>query len=246
MLAVLKYSLLVLLLVFFLPVAIHAALWLSEERPRNWHSADWSSAGTLPPARADTEPSIRVMAARTGGLKGIIAVHTWLVLKGAGGQPYRRFDVVGWGSPVRLNSQPPDGRWYSNDPVVIHEVRGAEAERLLPKVEAAIRAYRWSEQGTYRIWPGPNSNTFVATVLAAVPELGAQLPPTAIGRDYPAGSWFARTPAGGWSLSLGGVAGVTIGWREGVAFNFLGLVAGVRFQKPAIFLPGFGVLGERF
>jgi hypothetical protein len=116
----------------------------------------------------------------------------------------------------------------------------------LPKVEAAVRAYRWSEQGTYRIWPGPNSNTFVATVLAAVPELGAQLPPTAIGRDYPAGRWFGRTATGGWSLSLGGVAGVTLGWREGIAFNFLGLVAGVRFEKPAIFLPGFGVLGERF
>ena len=246
MLPVLKTVLLILLVMFILPVLVHAALWLSEERPRNWHSADWSSAGVLPLPQADREASIRVMAARTGGLKGIVAVHTWLVLKKPGGAPYERYDVVGWGTPVRLNSQPADGRWYSNDPVVIHEIRGAEAERLLPKVEAAIRAYRWSERGSYRIWPGPNSNTFVAAILAAVPEIGASLPSTAIGRDYPVGSWISRTASGGWSVSLGGFAGVTVGPRDGLAVNVLGLVAGIRFDKPAILLPGFGALGERF
>jgi Protein of unknown function (DUF3750) len=246
MLIAVKYALLVILLVFFVPVFVHAALWLSEERPGSWHSADWSSAGVLPDPRSDPEASIRVMAARTGGLKGIVAVHTWLVLKERGAGAYRRYDVVGWGNPVRLNSQPADGRWYSNEPVVIHEVRGAEAERLLPKVEAAIRDYQWSERGSYRIWPGPNSNTFVATVLAAVPELKADMPPTAIGRDYPAGSWVSRTASGGLSVSLGGVAGLTVGLREGIAVNFLGLVAGVRFHNPTLILPGFGALGEPF
>ena len=97
-----------------------------------------------------------------------------------------------------------------------------------------------------RIWPGPNSNTFVATVLAAVPELKASMPPTAIGRDYPAGSWVRRSPNGGWTATLGGFAGVTFGLREGIQVNFLGLVAGIRFQQPALILPGFGALGERF
>ena len=80
------------------------------------------------------------MAARTGGLKGIVSVHTWLVLKHAGAAAYDRYDVVGWGDPVRRNSRPADGRWYSNAPLVIYELKGDEAERLLPKVEAAIRA----------------------------------------------------------------------------------------------------------
>ena len=72
------------------------------------------------------------------------------------------------------------------------------------------------------------------------------MPPTAIGRDYPAGGWLSRAPAGGWSLSLGGLAGLTLGMREGVEVNLLGLVAGVRLHDPALILPGFGVLGEPF
>jgi hypothetical protein len=194
----------------------------------------------------EKEASIRVMAARTGGLKGIVAVHTWLVLKHENATAYERYDVVGWGNPVRRNHHPADGRWYSNEPVVIHEIKGAEAARLLPKLEAAIREYQWSERGSYRTWPGPNSNTFVATVLAAVPEIKAAMPPTAIGRDYPAGSWVRRSPNGGWTATLGGIAGVTFGWREGIQVNFLGLVAGIRFHKPTLILPGFGALGERF
>ena len=246
MLPVLKYTLLTILLVFLVPVLVHAAFWLAQERPRNWRSADWSSAGVLPSPRAEREASIRVLAARTGGLKGIVAVHTWLVLKHQDAGAYERYDVVGWGNPVRRNSQPADGRWYSNEPVIIHAIKGPEAARLLPKVEAAIRNYQWSERGTYRTWPGPNSNTFVATVLAAVPEIGAAMPPTAIGRDYPAGAWVRRSPDGGVTLTLGGIAGVTLGLREGIQVNFLGLVAGVRFKHPALILPGFGTLGERF
>ena len=86
----------------------------------------------------------------------------------------------------------------------------------------------------------------MATVLAAVPEIKAAMPPTAIGRDYPAGSWVRRSPDGGVTMTLGGIAGVTLGLREGVQVNLLGLVVGVRFRSPALILPGFGTLGERF
>jgi hypothetical protein len=34
------------------------------------------------------------------------------------------------------------------------------------------------------MWPGPNSNTFTAAVLRAVPELAILLPPNAIGKDF--------------------------------------------------------------
>ena len=227
------------------PVLVHAAIWLSHEHPRGWREADWSSANVLPDPKAETKASIRVLAARTGGLKGIVSVHTWLVLKPAGASAYERYEVVGWGKPLRRNGQPADGRWYSNDPVVIYELKGAEAERLLPKVEAAIQAYRWAERGTYRTWPGPNSNTFVATVLAAVPELDADMPPTAIGRDFPPGAWLRRGP-GAWSATLGGFAGLTLGRRQGIELNLLGLVAGIRFDDFALILPGFGALGQSY
>ncbi len=243
---VLKYTLLAILVVFLVPALAHAAIWMAQDRPRNWHSADWSSAGTLPSAHQEREASIRVMAARTGGLKGAVSVHTWLVLKGKNASGYDRYDVVGWGNPVRRNAFPPDGRWYSNVPVAIFELKGVEAERLLPKLEASISDYQWSEQGTYRIFPGPNSNTFVATVLASVPELKVDMPPTAIGRDFPNGSWISRAPGGGIRATLGGIAGMTIGLREGIQVNLVGLVAGIRFHNPAILIPGFGALGEQF
>jgi hypothetical protein len=242
----LRYSLLAVLLIFVAPVLAHGALWIWQGYPPSWRAADWSSAGTLPSPRAERQASIRVMAARTGGLKGAVATHTWLLLKPEGATGYDRYEVVGWGSPVHHNSQPPDGRWYSNEPRAIYTLKGPEAAQLIPKIEAAIRDYRFVRRGSYRIWPGPNSNTFVATVLASVPELGAELPPTAIGRDFPAGRWIARLPDGGWSLSLGGFVGVRLGAREGVEVSLGGLVAGVRFNDFAVLLPGFGALGEPF
>jgi hypothetical protein len=37
---------------------------------------------------------------------------------------------------------------------------------------------------TYRPWPGPNSNTFLAHIARQVPELVIQLPSNAVGKDH--------------------------------------------------------------
>ena len=91
------------------------------------------------------------------------------------------------------------------------------------------------------MWPGPNSNSFTAYVLSAIPEAGITLPPTAVGKDWRVdGRLFGLTPSGtGVQLSLG----VTIGWVEGVEVNVLGLVAGLDIRRPAVKLPGFGRIG---
>lgn len=232
------------LVVFLLPVAGHALVWLAKDRPTSWRTADWTASGVLPEPNGKDDPAIYLMAARTGGYKGIVSVHSWLVIKRPGARDYDRYDVVGWGQPVRHNAYPPDGRWYSNAPEIVHTVSGDAAARAIPKLEAAIRSYRWSKRGDYKIWPGPNSNTFVASILSQVPELGGKMPPTAIGRDYPAdGNWIGRGPGGGWRLTLNGFAGVTFGVVEGLEMHFLGLVAGVDFARPALLVPGFGRLG---
>ena len=54
------------------------------------------------------------------------------------------------------------------------DLSGAEAAALIPKIEAVIEDYE-TKAGHYRFWPGPNSNTFTAAVLRAVPELAATL-----------------------------------------------------------------------
>lgn len=228
-----------------MPLGVHAAVWWAQPQAESWSTADWSSTGILPAPEAHGLALVRVYAARAGRWKGVFATHSWIVLKDAGAGSYERWDKVGWGAPLRRNLHAPDGRWYGHEPRVVFAADGAAAKRLIPKLRAAIAGYAWRERGDYRSWPGPNSNTFVAAVLAAVPEIDASLPPTAIGRDYPLnGRWAGLTPSRtGVRLTLGGYAGVTLGWVEGLEINILGAVVGLDFRRPALKLPGFGRIG---
>jgi hypothetical protein len=245
--APIRRAVLAILLAFLVPVAAHGVVWGLSDRPRSWREADWSSTNELPPAREMQDAAILVYAARTGGWKGAVAVHTWIVLKDAGGAPYRRYDVVGWGNPVRRDTHAPDARWYGNDPVLVAGLFGAGAAALIPRIDAAIAAYPMARRGDYRVWPGPNSNSFVKTVLDAVPEFDAQLPPTAIGKDYPVdGRAFRWSPDGrGFELSLQGLIGLSIGYRQGIELNLMGAVLGLDWRDPAIKLPGFGRVGPQ-
>ena len=186
---------------------------------------------------------IRIYAARSGRWKGVFAVHHWIVVKPRGAD-YNRFEVVGWGTPVRHNNYPPDGRWYSNPPQVVYDLRGAEAEKLIPKVAKAIDSYPWQNRGTYHVWPGPNSNTFTAFVARRVPELGLELPPTAVGKDYLGGdTFFGPSPSGsGYQVSLFGLAGALAGVEEGLEVHLLGLTFGVDPLDLAVKIPGLGRL----
>lgn len=233
------------LAIFMLPVAARAAIFaLDKTSPRNYADADWSSIHSLPPARDFPDARILVMSGRTGGWKGVLSVHSWVVLKRAGATNWTRYDVVGWGNPVRINGWAPDGRWFGDPPKVVADVKGADAEKLIPKIDAAVKSYGWRNAGDYRIWPGPNSNTFVANVLRAAPELATTMPANAIGRDYRPQFYAGWSDSGtGAEINFWGYAGVKIGWIEGVEVNFLGLVAGVDLRHPAIKLPGFGRIG---
>jgi hypothetical protein len=239
-----KFVMLVFLALFLLPVAARAALVAYEGGPRSWRDANWSSTGSLPAPAAEPQARLLVFSGRTGGWKGAVAVHSWIVLKREGASRWTRYDVVGWGNPVRQNGWAPDGFWYGNRPTVVADVRGAEAARLIPKIEAAIKDYQYAHAGDYRLWPGPNSNTFVATALRAVPELGAMLPPNAIGRDFRPRPYAGLTDSGtGIEANLWGLLGVKIGWVEGIEVNVAGLVVGIDLRHPALKLPGFGRIG---
>ena len=67
--------------VFILPLTISAGLFAVEDRPMSWHQASWSSTGLLPPAASHRDARIVMFAGRTGRWKGIVAVHTWIVIK---------------------------------------------------------------------------------------------------------------------------------------------------------------------
>ena len=231
--------------VYLVPGLAAAGLWATRERPANWREARWTSSHELPDAAVDRAARVTIFAAKTGGMKGAFAVHSWIVLKDRDAPSYDRYDVVGWGQPVRKNGYEPDGYWYSNPPQKVWEISGAEAEALIPRIETAIAAYPHNRRGAYRLWPGPNSNSFVAYVLRAVPEIDAVLPPNAVGRDYIAeGAFYHFDPAGDVNLTLYGLFGISAGVKSGFEMHILGLVAGVDFRHPAIKVPAFGRFGS--
>ncbi|KQZ63214.1 hypothetical protein ASD54_02230 [Rhizobium sp. Root149] len=241
----LKRLFLAIFAIYLLPTFASAGWWALQDHPARWSEANWGSAGILPEASQSDEAAVYVFSAKTGGLKGAVASHAWIVTKEQGARTYTRYDKVGWGSPIRRNHRPADAFWYSNRPELVTKITGEDAQALIPKVEAAIAAYPYAEPGGYTIWPGPNSNTFVAHVLRSVPELGAVLPPHAVGRDYLPDGAFVHLDQDGKDLHLTirGLIGLSAGVRSGFEVHFLGLVAGIDVMRPGIKIPAFGRIG---
>ena len=182
------------------------------------------------------------------GWRGVFGVHTWIAMKPTAATAYRRYEVVGWGvdrglPAIRVDRTGPDNYWFGSRPELLVDARGGGVDALIARVEAAVARYPYP--ATYRTWPGPNSNTFVAWIGREVPELRLHLPPTAIGKDYlPDGMPVGTTPGGrGAQVSLLGLAGVLAGWDEGLEVNVLGLTFGIDLRAPALKLPVAGRLG---
>lgn len=234
-------------LVYLLPAALAVLLWWMGEHPSSWREADWGSAALLPAPPLAEDAAIYVLAARTGGLKGAVSEHTWLVIQRPGRDGYERFDKVGWGRPIRRDAYAADARWYSNEPRIVAKIEGEAAAGAIPSVLAAVESYPFAENGGYRIFPGPNSNSFVAHVLREVPAIGAVLPPAAVGRDYPTGGRLVRLDADGRDLhvSLFGYAGFSLGMKSGIEAHVLGLVAGFDPVRLGVKVPAFGLFSLR-
>ncbi len=236
-------------LIYLLPLFLALVIQMFSGPEKPWYEADRSSAGIAPDASRTPEPFVQVYTARAYGWRGVFGVHTWFAVKPAGASAWERFEVIGFGvsrgrRAVHAGPGVPDGRWFGRDPTLLAELRGAEAEAAIPLVRAAAADYPYQNQ--YTVWPGPNSNTFIAHLARRVPKLRLDLPANAIGKDYPVDGILARTPSGtGWQVSLGGIVGVAAGRVEGFEVDLLGLDAGVDILRPALRLPGIGRLGMR-
>jgi hypothetical protein len=207
------------------------------------------TAGTLAPV-ADSfgDAVIQVYAARTKGAKKVLSVHTWIAVKPATSPEYTSYEIIGWrlrrnGTALVERQGTPDRDWWGNQPELLLDLRGPKAAALIPQVVAAVNAYPFKH--TYHAWPGPNSNTFTAFIGREVPELGLDLPSTAIGKDYREFSESVGRSASGSGVqaSLWGLLGVAVGYEEGLELNLLGLNFEFDLFDLAVELPGVGRLG---
>lgn len=211
---------------------------------QGWSTADRSSVGIAPTPQEEPQAMVQVYAARTYGWKGKFAVHSWLAFKEKNATEYNVYEVVRWSSPViRLTHRQPDQRWFGNDPELLYDMRGEKAEAMIPHIQKAIESYPYPE--FYRVWPGPNSNTFVSHVMRNTPGIYIELPPHAIGKDWIGeGSPVGFTESGtGVQMSLLGAFGVSVGLAEGIEVNLLGMSFGLDFYRPALKLPFVGRIG---
>lgn len=213
----------------------------------DWRSASAEPAGLAPDPASEREAIVQVYAARTFGWRGLFGVHTWVAAKATDADAYRVYEVIGWRlrsgrSALVVSERPPDARWYGSFPELIAEKRGAGVDAVIERIEKAAAAYPYADR--YSAWPGPNSNTFTAWVLRAAPELKADLPSTAIGKDYLGESIGSSAPSGsGYQLSLLGLFGIAASGVEGLEINVLGLTFGINPFDPSLKLPMVGRLG---
>jgi hypothetical protein len=180
--------------------------------------------------------------------RGLFSVHTWIAVKPTGAPGFARYEVLGFGvangaPAVRIDRMGPDNYWFGARPQILLDRRGADVDEMIAQVRAAVASYPYPN--SYRPWPGPNSNTFLAHIARQVPDLAIQLPSNAVGKDFlPGGGLFAAAPSGsGFQLSLYGLFGILFAAREGLEVNLLGLSLGVDPVRPALKLPALGRLG---
>lgn len=191
-----------------------------------------------------SEPVVQVWGARTRGAKGIFGVHTWIAVKPQSATEYTVYEVIGWrlrwtDSAVVIRNRAPN-HWFGAEGELYSEKRGAGVEGLIQRIDRLAREYPYAN--TYTLWPGPNSNTFVAWIARAVPELEADLPATAIGKDYIGSDMISTAPSGkGFQFSLRGLLGIAASSVDGVELNVLGLNFGV--SGSGIKLPIVGRIG---
>ncbi|WP_119459077.1 DUF3750 domain-containing protein [Rhodospirillaceae bacterium SYSU D60014] len=213
----------------------------------DWRTASRNPVGLAPDPAVAREAVLQVYAARAFGWRAAFAVHTWIAVKPTDARNYTVYEVNGWRSyrglpALYANDRPPDSEWFGSDPEILVELRGEGVDALIERITQAAATYPYAD--SYRAWPGPNSNTFVAYVARQMPELRLDLPPTAIGKDYlGVSSPLAAAPSGtGFQLSVFGLLGILVGIEEGIEINLLGLTMGIDPLDLAIKLPGVGRL----
>ena len=163
-------------------------LLISACSNNDWRTASRQPAGIATAPSEDNRAIIEFYAADAFSWRGWFAVHPWIAIKEENATEYNVYEVIGWqvrqGLPAirQYQTSTPDRYWYGSKPELLLSIKGDKAAMLIPKIQQAIALYPWANE--YSVFPGPNSNTFVAWIGLQVPELGLELPFSAIGSGY--------------------------------------------------------------
>lgn len=223
-------------------------LWILISGQIDWNAdyrtANRQSSHIAPLPKNHPEAIIQIYAARAFNWHGLFSSHIWIAIKPHQARKYIVLQIVGWrlyyGLPaLAIESDIPDRYWFGQKPHVILDIRGDEAKKLIPQILSAAKSYPYRD--TYRLWPGPNSNTFPAYIGRQVPDLKIVIPSDAIGKDFMGFHFFAVAPSNtGYQFSFFGIFGILIAKIEGIELNLMGFVFGIRFSPFSIELPGIG------
>ncbi|MBO9426223.1 DUF3750 domain-containing protein [Labrenzia sp. R4_1] len=234
-------------ILFNLALGLTAYLSGVRSQDTHWSTANREPIGIAPDPRTEQQAIVQVYAARAFSWRGYFGVHSWISVKPANADHFTTYEVTGWrvrygGNAVRASRRAPDSRWFGSEPELLAELRGEPANEAIVRLQTAIDAYEFNS--IYTVWPGPNSNTFVAHLGRVLPELRLDLPPTAVGKDYLASGLWAKAPSGtGYQLSLMGLFGILVAWEEGLELNILGLTYGIDLNDFSLKLPMIGRIG---
>ncbi len=237
-------------LLYMLPAGFSLAKYIRTNEGKTWWQLSRASSDQAPDPSVFTDAVIQVYSARAARWRGALGVHTWIAVKPSNTDHYTRIEVIGFrlrrtGHSISIAQRSPDNYWFGSKPELLRDIRGGKTvDEMIQRLYEAIDQYPYDKR--YRLWPGPNSNTFTAWLARALPELQLELPVTAIGKDYlPVYNPIASTPSGtGVQLSFGGLYGLMAGREEGIELTLLGFAAGIDFSPLAIKLPGIGRIGK--
>jgi hypothetical protein len=180
-------------------VLVGSSIWLTS-----WALQPESvGEAAAPDPRAHPEAVIQVYGANVWGWRGNFAIHTWVATKARDASNYRIYQVIGWrlrrGRPVvSVTDGDPAKPWFGSPAILLQDIRGDKADLLIDRIDAAVERYPFAS--AYKMWPGPNSNSFVAWIGLQVPELELSLPAKAIGQAWMKSEYPALIAAPGQSL----------------------------------------------
>jgi Protein of unknown function (DUF3750) len=162
-----------------------------------------------------------------------VARHAWIIVHRPGQSDFTRCELGGSGS-CGTTSDP--FSYFGDGNVALHAlITTAHTQELVDCLAKETTRYN-DDHPDYWPIPGPNSNTYVDTMLRRC-DIHVDLPTTAIGKDYRGPIGISKT-SGGTGVQLESwVVGLRLGLKEGVELHVLSLGVGVDFWPPAILVP---------